>query len=92
MTVPFAGVSIETAVRTILDKGKVRPRSVIIVGIRGQSAAQIALVEDNNIVEALAANRADSSLDIGILPGRSGHRDDLFDAHCPDALAEVLAI
>ena len=46
----------------------------------------MALVEDDDTVEALAANGADDPLDIGILPGRSWCRDNLRDAHRFDAL------
>src|SRR5208337_4307962 len=41
---------------------------VVIVDIRGQDAAQMALVEDNDVIQTLAADRTDHSLDVSVLP------------------------
>ena len=45
------------------------PCSVVIVLVRGEDATQMALVEDDEVVQTLAPERADDSLDIRILPG-----------------------
>ena len=42
----------------------------------------MALVDHNYMVKALAANRTDDPLDVGILPGRSRRRNDLCDPVC----------
>jgi hypothetical protein len=36
--------------------------------MREEDAAQMALVEDHDVVETLAANRTDDALDVCILP------------------------
>ena len=41
---------------------------VVVVDVAGKDAAQMALVEDYYVVEALTANRADRALDIWVLP------------------------
>ena len=45
-----------------------RPGPVIVREVRGQDASQVPLVENDDMVHALAANRADESLREGILP------------------------
>ena len=67
-----------------------RPALVIVGNVQCQDAPQVALIEDNDVIEAFAADRADHALDIGVLPGRSWRRDNLFDAHRPSADAEPL--
>jgi len=44
---------------------------VVILKIARQDVAQVALVEDDDVVETFASNGADDALDIGILPGWS---------------------
>src|ERR671933_2361524 len=69
-----------------------RPALVIVGDVQCQDAPQLALIEDNDVIEAFAADRADHALDIRVLPGRSWRGDDLFDAHRLKALAEPRAI
>ena len=52
----------------------------------------MAFVEDHDVIETLAPNRTDDTLDVRILPGRSWCCDDLSNSHCLDALAEALTI
>jgi len=58
-----------------------RARSMVVVDVRGEDAAQMALVEDHDLVETLAANRTDHALDVGVLQGRVWCRDDFRDPH-----------
>jgi len=46
-----------------------------------QMARQAGLIENNHVVQALAANRADHALDVRALPGRARRRKHLLDAH-----------
>ena len=50
------------------------------------------LIEDDDVVETLATDRANDALDIGVLPGRPWCSDDLLDIHRLDAIAKVLTI
>jgi len=45
-----------------------RAAAVVVVRIRGEDATQMALVEDHDVVETLAANRTDYAFNIWILP------------------------
>jgi len=41
---------------------------VVVVDIGGEDAAQMALVEDHDVIQALAAKRTDYAFNIWILP------------------------
>ena len=56
-------------VGAILVERKMRPGSMIVIDIRGQDAAQMALVEDQDVIQTFAANRTDYALYISVLPG-----------------------
>ena len=45
------------------------PRPMVVVSIRGQYPPQVTFVEDDDVVEALARDRADDTLDVRVLPG-----------------------
>ena len=50
------------------------------------------LVENDDMIETLAAHRSNQSLRIGILPRAQRTRDDLADAHAGDPAPEHIAI
>jgi hypothetical protein len=76
----------------ILVQREMRAASVVIVKICRQHTAQVTLIEDDDVIEAFAADRADDALDIGVLPWRSRCSDDLLDCHRLDTIAEGLTI
>ena len=41
--------------------------ALVIVDVPGQDAAQMALVEDHDVVQTLAADRADHAFDVTVL-------------------------
>src|SRR5664280_2261436 len=55
--------------RTILGEREMRPRPMIILNVRRQDAAQMTLIENYDVIETLAPNRANDPLDISVLPG-----------------------
>jgi hypothetical protein len=65
---------------------------VVIPKIRGQHTAQVTLIEDDDVIETFAADRADDALHIGGLPRRSRRSDDLLDSHRVDTITEGLTI
>jgi hypothetical protein len=69
-----------------------RAASVMILKVCQQHTAQVTLVEDDDVIETVAPDRADDALDIGVLPGRSRCGDDLRDRHRLNTIAEGLAI
>src|SRR5712664_304057 len=78
--------------RTILAEREMRLASVVILKVCRQHSAQVTLVEDDDVIETFAADRADDALDVGILPWRSRRGDDLLDRHRLDTIAEGLPI
>lgn len=42
---------------------------MVVSEVGVQKAFQVAVVEDDDVIEALTPNRADQSFDMGILPG-----------------------
>jgi hypothetical protein len=76
------------ALRTILVEREVRSHRIVIVKVRRQYAAQMTVIEDDDVIETLTANRADDALDVGVLPGCSWCSDDLLDALRLEATAE----
>jgi hypothetical protein len=81
-----------TSIRAVFVERQMCPRAVIVIDVRRQDAAQMALVDHEYVIQALATNRADDALDVGILPGRSWRRNDLRDPHRLSALAKALTI
>ena len=53
---------------------------VVIAGVGSKDAAQVGLTEDDDVIEAFPADRADQSLRMPVLPG--DHRA-LGDRVCP---------
>jgi hypothetical protein len=72
--------------RRLSIERKVRPRMMIIVEIIGKNPPQMTLVEYDGVVEALATNRSDESLDVRRLPWRTVCDRDLLDALVLDTL------
>jgi hypothetical protein len=56
-------------VRTVLVERKMSAGALVIVDVRGQDAAQMALVEDHDMVQTLATYRTNQALDLSVLPG-----------------------
>ena len=56
-------------VRRILVQGQMRAESVVIAGVGRKDLAQMGFTEDDDVIEAFAADRADQSLRMPVLPG-----------------------
>jgi len=65
---------------------------VIVLDVRREHAPEVRLVQDDHVVEALPADRADHALNIRILPGTRRCRNDFGDADASDAALEHGAI
>ena len=79
-------------VRRILGEGEVGAGAVVIREVASQDVAQVALAQDEDVVETLAPDRADQAFREGILPRASGGREDLLDPHALHALAEGVPV
>ena len=81
-----------TRLGAILAEREMRAASVVILKVRRQHAAQVMLIEDDDVIETFAADGADDAFDIGVLPRRSRRGDDLLDSHRLNTIAEGLTI
>ena len=55
--------------RRILAQGQMRSEFVVIAGVSRKDPAQVGLAEDDDVIEAFPADRADQSLRMPVLPG-----------------------
>ena len=55
--------------RGILTQGKMRSEPVVIAGVGRKDSAQMTFAEDDDVIEAFPADRADQSLRMPVLPG-----------------------
>jgi hypothetical protein len=68
-------------IRGILGEGKVGSGAVVIREIARQDATQVALAQDDDVVEAVAPDRSDKAFGEGILPRAPRSREDFSDLH-----------
>src|SRR5260370_42438678 len=52
----------------------------------------MALVEDDDVIQAFSADRTDETLSVRVLPGRSRRSDDLRDPHRSNAMTKCRTI
>ena len=52
----------------ILPEGQMRSEFVVIAGVGSKDAARVGLTEDDDVIEAFPADRADQSLRMPVLP------------------------
>ena len=55
--------------RRIFVQGQVRPEVVVIAGVGRKNPSQMVLAEDDDVIEAFAANRANQPLRMPVLQG-----------------------
>ena len=69
-----------------------RALAVVVRDVFGQHGSEMLLIQDNQVVEALAAERPDDSFDDGVCLWGVNRRRDTVDTDAPGAPAEVTAI
>ena len=69
-----------------------RARTVIVAGVRGENPRSLTFVENDEVIHALATERSDEALRVGILPRRSRGNGDLVKAQSRDASPELGSI
>ena len=67
--------------RRILTQRQMRPEFVVIADVGRKDPAQMGFAEDDDVIEAFPADRADQSLRMPILPRRPSSRRVISDAH-----------
>jgi len=73
-------------IRRILVEREMSTSPVIVREVRGQSASQMSLADNDDVVQTRAPDRADKALGERVLPGAVRRREDFVD---PDALHSV---
>jgi len=86
------GLSGGPMIGRVFLESEVRSAPVIVLDVRREHAPEVRLVQDDHVVEALPADRADYALNIRILPGTRRCRNDFGDADTSDAALEHGAI
>jgi hypothetical protein len=76
--------------RGIFFQRAMYPRFTIIGGILAQNPAQVLFPEYDRVVETFPSDRADQSLDVWILPRRSGCGRPVPNAHGTQALTKTV--
>ncbi len=67
----------------ILLESEVGARPVVVAEVAAQTTSKVRLVQDDDVVEKLAADGSNHSLGEGVLPGRARCGEHLGDAHAP---------
>lgn len=78
-----------SSVRSILRKRQMCARAVVVVDILREDPARVALVEDDDVIQALATERSDEALRVGVMPRRPRGNGDLTKTQSRDALPEL---
>src|SRR5918999_628519 len=78
--------------RTIHVQRPVCAPVMVILEVPGQEPPEMALVQDDHVVQALATNAADEPLDIGVLPRTSWGDEHFFNPHMPHPLPKRRAV
>jgi len=77
---------------SILLEREMRARAVVVADVAVQTATEVSLIQDDHMVEELAADGADHAFDQGILPWRTGRRENLGDAHAVHPSPKLAAV
>ena len=78
--------------RRITIQGQVRVYVVIICKIQSQNSLQVDFVQHDHVIQTFAADGADDSFSVGILPGRSRRSRDFVDLHAFHAVLEIVPV
>ena len=89
---PHGGGSTTRGLGTVVVERLVWPRGVVVGEIRAQEAAEMGLAQNDDVIEALAADGADDAFDERVLPGRPRGDEHLANPHAGDAPGEGLAV
>ena len=54
--------------RSVLVEREMRARTVVVASIRGKDSRSLTLVENDQVIQALAPEGSDEALGVGILP------------------------
>ena len=73
-------------------QGQVSSRFMVVHEVRAKDTHQVSLVDNDEMIQTLSADRAYEPLTIRILPGRARRANDFLDSHVSDALLKHVTI
>src|SRR2546426_212416 len=76
------------AIRCILVQPEVGPAPMVVGEVRAKDTAEMWAVDDDHVIQTLAANRADQALDVRALPRTHGTGHDFRDPYACHAATE----
>src|SRR5438067_951547 len=77
-----------TSIGRVLPQRNVRSRLIIIARVFCKDSPKVLSIEHQQMVRALAPDRANQAFDVSVLPRRSERRGPVPDSHRPDASLE----
>ena len=77
---------------TVVVERSVGPRGVVVAAVAAEEPAEMGLVEDEEMIQALPADGADHPLHERVLPGCAWGGEDLADPQALDVPHELLAV
>src|SRR6516164_4722308 len=77
---------------TVVVERLVGPRGVVVAAVAAEEPAEMGLVQDEEMIQALPADRADEPFREGIRPGALGGREYVEHSHVLDASLEGEAV
>src|SRR5262245_42256983 len=78
--------------RRVPLQGLMWPGVVIVIEVLSQNPTQVILIDNNQVVETLSANRSDYAFGVWILERRSRRGDYLFDLHSFHSEAKFFSV
>ena len=76
----------------ILVECEVSACAVIVREVAGQDAVQVALAQDEDMIQTLAPDRADEAFHDRVLPWAVGCRQHFTDAHAPQSVLKEVTV
>lgn len=83
---------LRSRLRRILTQGYMRPGTMVVGEVTFQNSAQLGFAENDHVIQTLAPDGADQSLDERILPRATRSSDHLLDPHSRHSPPKLLAI
>ena len=65
---------------------------MVVIEIAGDDAPEVAFVQNNDVIEAVASQGSDEPLHERVLPRTSRCTEDLFDSHASDPPLKFAAV
>jgi hypothetical protein len=79
-------------IRCVFPQAEMRATAMVVAEVRGQHAAQVHGIQNDEVIEALATDGPDQPLDEWVLPGTRGTGDDLGDRHAGHTSPEIVVV